>query len=81
MDELSDEDKITVSRARKIQRFFSQPFHAAEAFSGMKGVVVSLEDTIAGFKSICEGEVDNLPEEAFFSVGNLDSAKEKAKNL
>lgn len=81
MDELSDEDKITVSRARKIQRFFSQPFHAAEAFSGLKGVVVSLEDTISGFKAICEGEVDNLPEEAFFSVGNLDSAKEKAKNL
>ncbi|MDR0483684.1 MAG: F0F1 ATP synthase subunit beta [Alphaproteobacteria bacterium] len=81
MDELSDEDKLTVSRARKIQRFFSQPFHVAEVFTGMPGVLVSIEDTISGFKEICEGKVDDIPEEAFFMVGNIADAREKAKKL
>ncbi|MFL1780322.1 ATP synthase subunit beta [Candidatus Hepatincolaceae symbiont of Richtersius coronifer] len=81
MDELSDADKLTVTRARKLQRFFSQPFFVAEVFSGIKGVIVSIEDTISGVKAICDGEVDNLPEEAFFLVGNLAEVKEKAKKL
>ncbi len=81
MDELSDEDKLTVARARKIQRFFSQPFHVAEVFSGIKGTLVSIEDTISGFKDICDGKVDDLPEEAFFLVGALADVKEKAKKL
>ena len=81
MDELSEEDKLLVRRARKIQRFFSQPFHVAEIFNGTPGTLVSIEHTIAGFKAICNGEVDNLPEEAFYMVGSLDEAKEKAKTL
>ncbi|MDR2008119.1 MAG: F0F1 ATP synthase subunit beta [Alphaproteobacteria bacterium] len=81
MDELSDEDKLTVSRARKIQRFFSQPFHVAEVFTGIPGVLVSIEDTIQGFKEICDGKVDDIPEEAFFMVGSLSEVKEKAKKL
>ena len=81
MDELSAEDKQIVARARKIQRFFSQPFNVAEVFSGVKGIIVNIEDTIAGFKAICEGEADDLPEEAFFLVGNLEQVREKAKNL
>ncbi len=81
MDELSDEDKLTVSRARKIQRFFSQPFHVAEVFNSIPGILVSIEDTINGFKDICDGVVDDIPEEAFFMVGSLAEVKEKAKNL
>ena len=81
MDELSEEDKLLVKRARKIQRFFSQPFHVAEIFNGTPGTLVAIEQTIAGFKAICSGEVDNLPEEAFYMVGSLDEAKEKAKTL
>ncbi|MCL2566549.1 MAG: F0F1 ATP synthase subunit beta [Alphaproteobacteria bacterium] len=81
MDELSDEDKLTVSRARKIQRFFSQPFHVAEVFTGIPGVLVSIEDTVVGFKEICDGKVDDIPEEAFFMVGSLAEVKEKAKKL
>lgn len=81
MDELSDEDKLTVARARKIQRFFSQPFHVAEVFTGISGTLVNIEDTINGFKSICDGSVDDIPEEAFFMVGSLAEVKEKAKNL
>jgi F-type H+-transporting ATPase subunit beta len=81
MDELSDEDKLTVARARKIQRFFAQAMSAAEVFSGIPGVIVSIEDTIAGFKAICNGDVDDLPEEAFFLVGNLADAKKKAEKL
>ena len=81
MDELSDEDKETVNRARKIQRFLSQPFFVAEQFSGMPGKYVKLEDTIRGFKEIIEGKHDNLPEQAFYMVGTIEEAIEKAKTL
>jgi F-type H+-transporting ATPase subunit beta len=81
MDELSDEDKLTVYRARKIQKFFSQPFHVAEQFTGLLGRYVKIEDTIAGFKAILDGEVDDVPEVAFSYVGTLDEALEKAKKL
>ena len=80
MDELSDEDKLTVSRARKIQRFLSQPFSVAEQFTGMKGKFVPLKETIRGFKEIIEGKHDDLPESAFLFVGTIDEAVEKAKN-
>lgn len=79
MDELSDEDKLTVSRARKIQRFLSQPFSVAEAFTGMEGKYVPLKETIRGFKEILEGKHDDLPESAFLFVGTIDEAVEKAK--
>ena len=79
MDELSDEDKLTVSRARKIQRFLSQPFHVAEQFTGSPGKYVKLEDTIKGFKEIIEGKHDDLPENAFYMVGSIDEAIEKGK--
>ncbi len=81
MDELSEDDKVTVSRARKIQRFLSQPFYVAEQFTGTPGVYVRLEETINDFNEVIEGNVDHLPEQAFYMVGNLDSAKEKAKSL
>ena len=81
MDELSDEDKLTVQRARKIQRFLSQPFFVAEIFTGAPGKYVSLKDTIQGFKAIIEGEYDHLPEQAFYMVGSIDEAVEKAKSL
>ena len=81
MDELSEEDKLTVARARKIQRFLSQPFHVAEVFTGSPGVFVSLEDTIKGFKGICAGDYDHLPEAAFYMVGTIEEAVEKAKKL
>jgi len=81
MDELSEDDKLTVARARKIQRFLSQPFHVAEAFTGTPGVYVRLENTIQDFKEVASGNVDHLPEQAFYMVGNLESAKEKAKSL
>ena len=81
MDELSDEDKLTVARARKIQRFLSQPFHVAEVFTGSPGKYVSLRDTIAGFKAILNGEYDHLPEQAFYMVGGIEEAVEKAKTL
>ena len=81
MDELSEDDKLVVARARKIQRFLSQPFHVAEVFTGTPGVLVSLEDTIKGFKGIVEGEYDHLPEAAFYMVGTIDEAIEKAKKL
>ena len=81
MDELSEEDKLTVSRARKAQRFLSQPFHVAEAFTGLKGVFVNIDDTINGFNSILDGEVDQYPEAAFNLVGTLDDAIEKGKKL
>jgi len=81
MDELSPEDKLTVARARKIQRFLSQPFHVAEVFTGSPGKYVPLKDTIAGFKAIVSGELDHLPEQAFYMVGNIDEAIEKAKKL
>ncbi|MGM0593177.1 MAG: F0F1 ATP synthase subunit beta [Pseudomonadota bacterium] len=81
MDELSEDDKQTVSRARKIQRFLSQPFFVAEVFTGAPGKYVSLKDTIAGFKGIVNGEYDELPEQAFYMVGTIDEAVEKAKSL
>jgi len=81
MDELSDEDKMTVMRARKIQRFLSQPFHVAEVFTGSPGKYVSLRDTVAGFKAILNGEYDHLPEQAFYMVGGIEEAVEKAKTL
>ena len=81
MDELSEDDKLTVARARKIQRFLSQPFHVAEAFTGTPGVYVRLENTIQDFKEVAGGNVDHLPEQAFYMVGNLESVKEKAKSL
>ena len=81
MEELSDEDKITVSRARKIQRFLSQPFHVAEAFTGKSGKYVKIEDTIRGFKEICEGKHDEHPEQAFYMVGGIEEVEEKAKQM
>jgi len=81
MDELSEEDKATVARARKIERFFSQPFHVAEVFTGSPGKYVSLKETIRGFKMICDGECDHLPEQAFYMVGGIDEAFEKAKAM
>jgi F-type H+-transporting ATPase subunit beta len=81
MDELSEEDKQTVARARKIQRFMSQPFHVAEVFTGTPGVLVPLEDTIKGFKGIVDGDYDHLPESAFYMVGTIEEAIEKAKKL
>jgi F-type H+-transporting ATPase subunit beta len=81
MDELSEEDKLTVARARKIQRFLSQPFHVAEVFTGRPGVFVNLEDTIKGFAAICAGEMDHLPEAAFYMVGTIEEAQEKARKL
>ncbi|MDR2880664.1 MAG: F0F1 ATP synthase subunit beta [Azoarcus sp.] len=81
MDELSPEDKLAVARARKIQRFLSQPFHVAEVFTGSPGKYVTLKDTIAGFKAIVTGEYDNLPEQAFYMVGSIEEAIEKARKL
>jgi F-type H+-transporting ATPase subunit beta len=81
MDELSEDDKLAVSRARKIQRFLSQPFFVAETFTGTPGKYVSLKDTIAAFKGIVNGDYDSLPEQAFYMVGTIDEAVEKAKSL
>jgi F-type H+-transporting ATPase subunit beta len=81
MDELSEEDKQTVNRSRKIQRFLSQPFFVAEVFTGSPGKYVSLKDTIRGFKGILDGEFDELPEQAFYMIGSIDEAVEKAKKL
>ena len=81
MDELSEEDKVTVSRARKLERFLSQPFHVAEVFTGTAGVFVELGDTIRGFKGLCEGKYDHLPEAAFYMVGTIEQAVEKGKRL
>ena len=81
MDELSDEDRLVVNRARRVQRFLSQPFTVAEQFTGIPGVMVPIEDTIKGFNAILNGEVDDLPEQAFLNVGTIEDAKEKAKKL
>ncbi|MEQ9488859.1 MAG: F0F1 ATP synthase subunit beta, partial [Alphaproteobacteria bacterium] len=81
MDELSEEDKLVVARARKIQRFLSQPFHVAEVFTGSPGKYVELEDTIKGFGAIADGEYDDLPEAAFYMVGTIEEAKEKAQRM
>jgi len=81
VDELSDDDKLVVHRARRAQRFLSQPFHVAEQFTGLKGVLVPLSETIRGFKMILNGEVDEYPEQAFLNVGTIDDAIEKGKRL
>ena len=81
MDELSEEDKLTVDRARKIQRFLSQPFHVAEQFTGTPGCYVRLDETIRGFKEVLEGKHDDLPEQAFYMVGGIDDVIEKAKTI
>jgi F-type H+/Na+-transporting ATPase subunit beta len=81
MDELSEEDKLTVARARKIERFMSQPFSVAEAFTGQPGIFVQLEDTIKGFKGLVAGEYDHLPEAAFYMVGTIEDAVKKAQKL
>ncbi|HEX7532997.1 MAG TPA: F0F1 ATP synthase subunit beta, partial [Methyloceanibacter sp.] len=81
MDELSEEDKVTVARARKIERFLSQPFHVAEVFTGSPGVFVDLADTIKGFKGLCDGDYDHLPEAAFYMVGTIEDAVAKAGKL
>lgn len=81
MDELSEEDKLVVARARRVQRFLSQPFHVAEQFTGLKGVLVDIKDTIKGFNMIIDGEVDEYPEAAFNLVGTIEDAIEKGKKL
>ncbi|MBN2892984.1 MAG: F0F1 ATP synthase subunit beta [Bacteroidales bacterium] len=81
MEELSEDDKLVVSRARRVQKFLSQPFHVAEAFTGMKGVLVSIEDTIKGFNMIMDGELDNYPEDAFYMVGTIDEAIAKGDKM
>ncbi|HET56848.1 MAG TPA: F0F1 ATP synthase subunit beta, partial [Deltaproteobacteria bacterium] len=81
MDELSEEDKLTVSRARKIQRFLSQPFHVAAQFTGTEGKFVSVADTVRGFREILDGKHDDLPEQAFYMVGGIEEVIEKAKRL
>jgi len=81
IEELSEEDRLTVERARKVQRFLSQPFRSAEAFTGMQGKIVSLEDTIAGFKKLLRGDYDHLPESAFLFIGKIEEAEEKAQKL
>ncbi len=81
MDELAEEDKVTVQRARKIQRFFSQPFYVAEQFTGLAGITVPVEETVESFEALIDGDADDLPEQAFFNVGNLEDARAKAKRL
>jgi F-type H+-transporting ATPase subunit beta len=81
MDELSDEDKLTVGRARRIQRFLSQPFHVAESFTGTSGKYCKVEDTVKGFKGICDGEYDELPEQAFYMVGGIEEVLAKAEKM
>jgi len=81
MDELSEEDKLIVTRARKVQRFLSQPMHVAEAFTGTSGAYVKLPDTVRGFKELLEGKYDDLPEQAFHMVGTIEDVVAKAKKL
>ena len=81
MDELSEEDKLTVSRARKIERFLSQPFYVGEVFTGFPGITTTLEETIDSFERLCNGEGDDLPEAAFMYVGTLDDARAKAEKM
>jgi F-type H+-transporting ATPase subunit beta len=81
MDELSEDDKLTVARARKAQRFMSQPFHVAEVFTGRKGRFVQLEESIKGFQEILSGKLDNLPEGAFYMAGNIEEVKETAAKM
>jgi F-type H+-transporting ATPase subunit beta len=81
MDELSEEDKLTVARARKIERFLSQPMSVAEVFTGLPGVFVKLEDTVRSFKALANGEYDHLPEQAFYMVGTIEDAVAKAQKM
>jgi F-type H+-transporting ATPase subunit beta len=81
LDELSEEDRITVDRARKVQRFLSQPFFVAEVFTGMPGIFVSVEDTVESFEQLVNGDLDDLPEQAFLNVGDADGARAKAREL
>ncbi|MBQ9529893.1 MAG: F0F1 ATP synthase subunit beta, partial [Bacteroidales bacterium] len=81
MDELSDEDRLTVNRARRVQRFLSQPFNVAEKFTGLPGVMVTIEDTLRGFKMILDGEVDNLPEQAFLNAGTIDDVIARGEKM
>ena len=81
MDELSEEDKVAVARARKIERFLSQPFHVAEVFTGSPGLFVDLADTIRGFREIVDGKCDDMPEQAFYMVGTIEEAREEAEKL
>jgi F-type H+-transporting ATPase subunit beta len=81
VDELSEDDKVTVNRARRIQRFLSQPFYVAEQFTGVSGKTVPLDETIASFDALAKGDYDHLPEQAFFNVGGIEEAEEKAKQL
>ncbi|MCE7611854.1 F0F1 ATP synthase subunit beta, partial [Vibrio fluvialis] len=81
MDELSEDDKRLVSRARKVERFLTQPYHVAEVFTGQKGVFVPLKDTISGFKALLNGQYDDIPEQAFLYCGTIDEVLEKAKTL
>ena len=81
MDELSEDDKLAVNRARKIQRFLSQPFFVAEVFTGASGKYVSLKETIRGFNGICDGEYDHIPEQAFYMVGGIEEAVERADSI
>ena len=81
MDELSDEDKLTVARARRIQRFLSQPFHVAETFTGTPGAYVPVAETVKGFKEIIDGKHDDMPEAAFYMVGGIEQAQEKAEQI
>ena len=81
IDELSDEDKLVVARARKVQRFFSQPFFVGERFTGQKGKYVKLEDTVRGFNEIVDGKHDDLPEQAFYMVGTIEEARERGQQI
>jgi F-type H+/Na+-transporting ATPase subunit beta len=81
MDELSEEDKLTVARARKIERFLSQPFFVAQVFTGKPGALVDVADTVKGFKGLCNGDYDHLPEQAFYLVGTIEEAVKKAEEL
>jgi F-type H+-transporting ATPase subunit beta len=81
IDELSEDQKLTVARARKIQRFFSQPFHVAEQFTGVKGRYVKVEDTVRGFREIVDGKCDDIPEQAFFMKGGIEEVKEAAEKM
>ncbi len=81
MEELSEDDKLIVSRARKIQRFLSQPFHVAEVFTGRPGKYVKIADTIKGFKAICDGQYDDVPEQAFYMTGGIEEVEENARKL
>jgi F-type H+-transporting ATPase subunit beta len=81
LDELSEEDRVTVSRARKVQRFFSQPFNVGEVFTGLKGVTVPIDETVESFEALLNGELDDVPEQAFLNVGGVESVLEKARGL